>query len=209
VLRRGFLVVVLGVVAVGVVTWVQRDQRDDEWAHGGDDVTVRAEIGTASTRTFPDVLVALGGPAGDVSPRTPQSVVAHVTWTGSSSDPGTYAFLLLDDRLAPPRPLRGYGGWWPGDPDGTGPHWDGRYEALSEHYPWLARAASTRTGSGSTNDTDALGVPAAQREATLAWYFDRSELRTARPVRDLVLAMVSVDADGEVRWARKVPLSGG
>ncbi len=147
------------------------------------------------------MLAALGGPAGEVAPRTPQSVVAHVTWAGGSSDPGTYAFLLLDGRLAPQRPLRGYGGWWPGDPEGTGPHWDGRYAALGEHYPWLARAGSS--------DTDALGVPAAEGEATLAYYFDRSRLPTARPARDLVLAMAFVDADGEVRWARKVPLTEG
>ena len=208
-LRRGILLVVLGLVAVGVVSWVQGDWRDDEWRHGGDGVTMRAEVGTATRKDFPDVLVALGGPEGGVSPRTPQSVVAHVTWAPSPAGRRSYAFILLDDRVASPKPLRGYGGWWPGDPEGAGPHWDGRYDVLSEQYPWLARTAATGTGPGRRDDPDALGVPASEGEATLAFYFDEGELPTRRPADDLVLAMAFIGEDGEVRWARTVPLHAG
>ena len=44
---------------------------------------------------------------------------------------------------------------------------------------------------------------------TYAFLLLRRQLPTARPARDLVLAMAFVDADGEVRWARKVPLTEG
>ncbi len=208
-LRRVILLLVLGLVAVGAVAWVQRASRADEWEHGGDGVTVQAEIATASAQDFPAVLAAHGGPADQVPARTPQSVVAHVTWQGAPTS-GTYAFVLLDGRLSPPAPLRGYGGWWPADPEGTGPHWDGRYEELSAHYPWLAGTASKRTGSGWRNDTDALGVPATEQgSATLAYYLDRADLPAERPAEELVLAMVLVGEDGEVRWARQVPLHAG
>ena len=209
-LRRGLLLVVLGLVAVGVVTLVQRDVRTQEWERGGDDVTVRAEVATATPQEFPTVLAARGGPAAEVAPRTSQAVVAHVTWQDAPAGDGTYAFVLLDDRVSPPAALRAYGSWSPGDPDGEGPHWDGRYDALGEHYPWLAGTESRNTGSGWTNDTDALGVPAADAgAATLAFFLDPADPPVERPAEDLTLALVHVDQDGDVRWARKVPLHAG
>jgi hypothetical protein len=69
VLRRGLLLLVLGLVALGVVTWMQRASRADEWHHGGDEVTVQAQVATASATDFAAVLAALGGPADQVAPR--------------------------------------------------------------------------------------------------------------------------------------------
>lgn len=209
-LRRVVLLVVLGLVAVGVVTWVQRAQRAGEWQHGGDDVTVDAAVTTPSAQDFPTVLAQLGGPADEAAPGGAQPVVAHVSWDGTPSSGGTYAFVLLDGRVAPPAPLHGYGGWWRGDPagaQGTGPHWDGRYDVLGEHYGWLAGTRSVRTGAGWTDRAEALGVPATEKgEATLAYFLDRNDLPVGSPAHELRLALVFVDEDGEVRWARRVPL---
>ena len=209
-LRRVLLLVVLGLVAVGAVTWVQRSQRADERQHGGDVVTVHASVTTPSAQRFPTVLAQLGGPAGEVAPRGAQPVVARVSWDGTPSAGGTYAFVLLDGRAAPPAPLRGYGAWWRNDPagaQGTGPHGDGRYDVLGEHYGWLAGTRPVRTGAGWTDRAEALGVPATEHgEATLAYYLGAADLPAGSPADQVELALVFVDVDGEVRWARRVPL---
>jgi hypothetical protein len=78
---------------------------------------------------------------------------------------------------------------------------------LGEHYGWLAGTRSVRTRAGFTDRAEALGVPATgQGDATLAYYLDRSEQLAATSAGRLTLAMVFVDQDGEVRWARRVPL---
>jgi hypothetical protein len=168
-------------------------------------VDVRARIEATSPTGFGDALVA-AGVAGEPGLTTAgQMVVVQVSWDSTPAPDGTFAFILLDDRLDPPLPLRGYGGWGPGGPTGT--HRAGSYDVLSEHCPWLARTAPTHTSSGWTDTTDAVGLSAvAAGDGTLAYWLARDDLPTTHPERDLLLAMVFVD-DGEVRWARKVPLT--
>jgi hypothetical protein len=132
-------------------------------------------------------------------------LVAKVSWSGTPQRDGRYEFILLDNRVTPPKPIRAYAVWAQGD--ARGPGWAGAYEPLSDHYPWLERTASLHTAQGWTNDTEALGVSATTTgDGTLAYWLDKDDLATARPDRDLVLGMVFVDFDGDVRWATKVPL---
>lgn len=202
------VVVVVVVLAVGVVAalWLRDHRRDQEWAHGGDGVDARARITATGPAGFGDALVAAGVGREAGIARAAQMYVVHVSWSGTPDQGGSYEFLLLDRRLSPPTPVRGFGVW---DAEGgTGSNWSGAYESLADHYPWLARTASQHTDQGWTNDTDALGVDATDSgDGTLAYYLDPGQLETSSPERDLLLAMVFVDADGEVRWARKVPLT--
>jgi hypothetical protein len=199
------VVLVAALLVVVIAVWVRDDRRDQEWLHGGDQVSVRARIDSANAAGLGDVLAAAGVPRepGPVGAR--QIFVLQVAWTGSVEAGGRYQFILLDDRVTPSRPVRGYGSW--GQGKGTGPNWAGAYEALAEHYSWLAGTASRQTASGWTNDSEALDLSATPTgEGTLAYWLDEHDLPTTRPARDLALAMVLVDADGEVRWAKRVPL---
>ncbi|MCW2776265.1 MAG: hypothetical protein JWN91_4591 [Nocardioides sp.] len=194
-------------LVVAVLLWVRDHRRDQEWEHGGDDVDVQARIEATGRDGFGDALVAAGVPSEPGPTVAGQMVVVQASWDSTPDPDGTFAFILLDDRLDPPLPLRGYGGWGPGGPTGT--HWAGSYEDLSEHYSWLARTASAQTSDGWTDTTEAVGLSAvAAGDGTLAYWFDKDDLPTAHPERDLLLAVVFVDADGVVRWARKVPLTG-
>jgi hypothetical protein len=206
VLRRGLVLVVLaGLIGVGALALVQRHQRAEEWADGADAVDARAEVVTATPAQLPEALARFGVDGELGVSRTPQAVVAHVTWDGTPSSGGTYEFVLLDDRLSPPRPLRAYGGWGSDGPTGSG--WDGRFDVLGEHYPWLAGTTPVRTGAGWADRAEAIGVPATGTgEATLAFHLDRDDLPTGDAAGDLVLAMVFVHEDGDVRWARQIPL---
>lgn len=57
-------------------------------------------------------------------------------------------------------------------------------------------------------DDDALSLaPATKGGGVLAFYVPKPGIATSHPDRDLLLAMVHVDDDGEVRWSRTVPLS--
>ena len=207
--RRRLLLIglVLVVAVVVVVVWLRDRQRDDEWAHGGDDIDVTAQIQATTPQDYPDALEALGVRREPAYPRVSQMYLVKVSWTGAPTG-GYYAFVLLDGRLSPPEPLGGSGSWGVDGSGGGGPHWDSSYEALSEHYPWLAGTASVRnTDDSYSMDNDALSLaPAADGEGVLSFYLPKAGIPTVRPEDDLLLAMVRTDDDGEVRWARKVPL---
>lgn len=178
--RLVLAIAVVAVVVVGVVAW-QRHQRNDEWQHGGDAVAARA--------TFEDA----------------KPWVLKATWTGSPDTDGTYQFILLDDRVTPARPIHAEGVQTASG--GEGSNWAGAYNVLPDHYPWLAGVAPERSENGWTDSAEALSADAAKTgTATLRFRPAPDDLSTERPEDDLILAMVFVDADGEVRWARQVPL---
>lgn len=208
-LQIGLVLVVVAVVvvAVVVVVWLRDRQRDDEWAHGGDGVDITARIQATTPRDYPDALRAVGVPPEPAYPRVGQVFVVEVSWSGAPSS-GGYAFVLLDGRLSPAEPLGASGSWEGPDGEGEGAHWNGSYEALSEHYPWLAGTASVRNADGSYSmDHQALSLPpGAEGGGVLSFFLPKDGIATSHPDQDLVLAMVHIDDGGEVRWARKVPL---
>jgi hypothetical protein len=131
--------------------------------------------------------------------------VVRVEWSGSPDERGMYQFILLDDRVSPAQPVGGYSATWPGG--STGPNWAGSYQALATHYPWLEGTADRISARGWSIEHDALGLSAtAQGEAVLSYGLDRGTLPTSSPEQDLALAVVYVASDGEVRWAKRVPL---
>ncbi|MDN4161670.1 hypothetical protein [Nocardioides abyssi] len=195
------LVVVAALVAV---VWVRDHRRDQEWAHGGDDVQVGAQVAAARGRAFADAVEAAGGPRRPALPG-PKGVAVRVEWSGSPDTDGWYEFVLLDGRVEPARPVPADSAWAPGEE--TGADWSGAYHALSEHYPWLSGTAERRVAGGWTSDHQALGLRArTEGTGTLVYRLPRAAPPTSAPERDLRLAMVHVDADGEVRWAKEVPL---
>lgn len=210
-LRRSAVVaVVVGLVLVVVGSlWWRDHQRSEEWAHGGDDVAVTAQVRATDRADYPAALTAAGVEEEPAYPRSRQSFVVEVSWHGSSGSDGSYAFLMLDGRLSPPKPLGAAAVW--SDDGATGPGWDGRYGALAEHYPWLARTAAVRTAGGSFRDSaEALLLhdsPQGEGRGVLSFYLPKPELPTSSPEDDLILAMVRIDEEGEVRWARRVPLT--
>ncbi|NHC25473.1 hypothetical protein G6553_20135 [Nocardioides sp. IC4_145] len=203
--RRTWIAVVAAVVvaALVVVLWVRDHRREEEWTHG-DDVQVGAQVAAARGRVFADAVEAAGGPRRPTLPG-PQSVAVRVEWSGSPDPGGWYEFILLDGRLEPARPVPADSAWAPGEE--TGADWSGAYDALAEHYPWLSGTAERRVAGGWTSDHQALGLRArTDGTGTLVYRLPRAALPTSAPERDLRLAMVHVDADGEVRWAKEVPL---
>jgi hypothetical protein len=207
---RARMLVIGGLVLV-VMTWaavaLRHHQRDDEWRHGGDQVKVHAAITATDSAGFGAALEAAGGSSDDAIFDALQGFVVTADWAGTPKSGGTYQFVLLDARVAPAQPVRASAAW--ADGEGTGPNGAGAYDELHEHYSWLAGMAQTRLPDGSyTGDTDALGVPAKSTgSATLAYWFDNDANPTTDPARDFRLAMFFVDSDGEVRWARKIPLA--
>ncbi|MDI6909036.1 hypothetical protein [Nocardioides sp.] len=203
----GLAALVVVALVVGAAAWTRDRERDDEWAHGGDGVTVSAQIEATTSAGYPDSLAAAGVPAEPADSRARQSFVLQVSWTGTPDPDGSYVFVLLDQRLSPPKPLVAIASW---DADGaSAPSWAGSYGAVAEHYPWLARTAARHHPDGSyTETTEGLLLSATEEgEGVLAFFLPRPELATDQPEDDLLLAMVRTDDDGEVRWARKVPLT--
>ena len=207
--RRLQLLVVVGLIVALVVgfTWASHQRRDDEWSHGGDKVKVGARIEVTDAAGFGDALDAAGGTRNGAIVGVQQGFVVNVTWTGPREAGGYYQFVLLDDRVAPARPVRPGSGSAGGERVTLG--WDGRYEVLHQRYPWLAATAARQLPDGSSTDsTEALGVPAKDRgSATLAFYDLEDANPVTDPAHDLELAMFLVDSGGEVRWARKIPLA--
>ena len=78
---------------------------------------------------------------------------------------------------------------------------------LPDHYSWLAGVAPEHTDAGWTDSAEALSVAAhGTGSAELTYRPGRDDLPITRPAEDLLLAMFFVDDEGEVRWARRVPL---
>lgn len=200
--------VVLALLAASALAWWLDRKRDEEWAHGGDDIDITAQIQATSPQDYPDALEAAGVRREPAYPRVSQMYVVQVSWSGAPSG-GFDAFVLLDGRLSPPKPLGASGSWGAEGRGGGGSHWNGSYEALSEHYPWLAGTASVRNADGSYSmDYEALSLHSAgDGGGVLSFYLPKPGIATSDPEHDLVLAMVHTDDDGDVRWARKVPFT--
>ncbi|PZG21705.1 hypothetical protein C1I95_06775 [Micromonospora craterilacus] len=197
-------VVALVSVTVAVLATVDRFvEREREWAHGGEQVAVTVEArlpepervsGAAATLGWPDAQNQVRG-----DPEN-QSVVLRLRWSGPSRA-GRYQVILLDTRETPARVVRPYGGW---DAAGhIGRSWADAYEALSERYGWLAGTAAD-----TADPADLGGVPTrAVGDGSLVAVFRLGQ--DALPLTDpsrLVVAFCYVDVDGEVRWAKRVPV---
>ena len=74
-------------VAALVLLVVQRHRRAQEWAHGGDAVTLLVPTGFT------------------------QAIVVRLDWRGPAPREGWYHLIALDRRFQPPQPLQVYDGW--------------------------------------------------------------------------------------------------
>jgi hypothetical protein len=201
--RRGVaLVALVLVVGIGGAVWI--DHRHDrsraaelrarEWQHGGDDVSVSAQISAARGASFATAYRAAGGRGRLITDDVLQGYVVRVD-LGSAPDDGSYHLALVDTR-AEPRPFFSAQPW----------NWNGEYNSLSAHYSWLADTAAGRLAPGTTIQ------PVTVRPVSggvYGFYSDAQEggLATEHPETDLVLALFHVDEHGAVRWAKKVPLT--
>ncbi|WP_433529065.1 hypothetical protein ACQPYA_22435 [Micromonospora sp. CA-263727] len=197
-------VVALVSVTVAVLATVHRFvDREREWDRGGDTLAVTVEARLPEPDQVPAAAAALGWPdaANQVRGDTDsQSAVLRLRWSGPSR-PGRYHIVLLDSRNTPPRVIRPYGGW---DAAGaTGRSWAGAYEVLSERYGWLAGAAAE-----TADPADLGGLPTrALGDGSLVAVFrlGREAALLTDPAR-LLVAFCYVDPDGDVRWAKQVPV---
>lgn len=188
---------------------MSRVQRQQEWAHGGDRIKVDADVALADQKTFEDVVVQRGVPAGKAnrSVDADQSVVVQVRWSGVAGAGGWFQLIALDARTRPPRPLAADGGW---NSDGaTGANWAGAYGTLAEHYDWLqgvAESAFTGVQGMSVFPAAAVDAPALTSGTVTAWFRQWGAGRTPfdDATRDIVVALVYVDVSGRVRWARRI-----
>jgi hypothetical protein len=204
--RHLALIAVISVLCLVIAALILTRIRGQEWEHGGDALSASAEVrlagqadvGTASAAFgLKDVTMAAG--------IAKQAAIVRVRWTGPD-DGGSYAFMALDRRVNRPLPLRVFAGWDAAS-GGTGSHWDGRYEVLSQHYPWLAGTASVQTGSGWTDTSQAVGTPAAATGSLTAIFLvDDGQLPITAP-RDVLVTVIHTDEDNEVRWAKQIPHS--
>ncbi|HET6152310.1 MAG TPA: hypothetical protein VFE15_05095 [Marmoricola sp.] len=202
------LVLIVALVTAGTTLAVRRHERSQEWAHGGDNVNVHAVIASATASAVSTAIRSVGG--GDpnyVVVSSGQGFVVKVAWTGTRHAGGAYEFMLFDKRLDPARPLEAEAGWQ--GQRAVGPDWAGAYEALSRHYPWLAATAARHADDGDVIDvTNGLGLHAVRRgSGALVFDAAKDAIPTSHPATDLELAMFFVGEDGQVRWARKVPLT--
>lgn len=186
-----------------------RFQREREWAHGGDRLTVDVEVALARQDSFEAVVVRLGAPPGKATrfEGADQSVVVRVRWSGAPHSAGSFELIALDGRVTPPRLLAADGGW---NADGaTGSDWAGAYEALARHYDWLrgtAEANYTDVDGATDLPTAAVSAPATATGTVTAWFrqWGDGTIPFTEANRSVVVALVYVDDGGEVRWARRV-----
>jgi hypothetical protein len=197
---------VLAVVGVTALFWIQRER---EWAHGGDWLKVDVEVALATGDTFEKVIVGLGVPAGEATRvgDDAESVVVRVRWSGSPHTDGAFQVIALDKRVVPPRPLAADGGW--NSAGGTGSGWAGAYEVLADRYDWLrgvARANYTGADGVTTFPTAAVDARAGEAGTVTAWFrqWGDGPIPLADPTRELVVALVDEDDNGDVRWARRI-----
>ncbi|GIJ24002.1 hypothetical protein [Micromonospora lutea] len=201
-------VVVLVSVTVAVLATVDMFvEREREWARGGDQVAVTVEAhlpepeqvaGVAAAFGWPDAVNVIGEP-------DHQSVVLHLRWSGPPRE-GHYQVILLDGRVVPARVLPPYGGW---DAAGaTGFNWAGAYEVLAERYDWLADTAPRETPDGSVTSGDhgAIGTRARAEGSLVAVFRLDPHALPLDETSHLVVAFCYVEPDGEVRWAKRVPV---
>ncbi|HKE65903.1 MAG TPA: hypothetical protein VKB59_14810 [Micromonosporaceae bacterium] len=194
-------VAVAAVIVSVTVTVVRTADRKAEWAHGGDGVTLAADLRLTDQRSFAETVAALGGPpdqqTGDTS-----DLVVRVRWSGpdSRAHDGYYDFVVLSQSGGPT--LQPSNAWGAGA-DGFG--WDGGYEQLSQHYPWLAGTSDLPVGDGSvTNSSLATAVPAAA-SGSLTIALTADDIGDDRDAISRVVVGVFYVRDGEVRWAKQIP----
>ncbi|GAA1364288.1 hypothetical protein [Catellatospora chokoriensis] len=209
--RRKVIATVLAIAVAGAVGVLLKVQRDREWAHGGDDVDVVVDLRLAGNETFDATVVMLGGPSRHQTgaPLGTQALVVRASWSEAPSDNGHhYALIALDKRVSPPRLLGANGAWVVGGaPEGTGSHWSSAYTELAEHYDWLARTAMVTDERGVSFPGSAIIAPALSSAALVAtWFTDTADGRPplADPQAEVLIALVYVDDDGEVRWAKRI-----
>ncbi|GIJ77469.1 hypothetical protein SAMN05443287_11285 [Micromonospora phaseoli] len=203
-------VVALVAATVAVLATVDRfREREREWRSGGDAVTVTVEALLPEPDQVSDLAAAHGSRnAGKTVVGDPddQSVLLRLHWSGPSQQ-GSYQVILLDNRDLPARVLRPIVGW--DATGGTGFNWASSYEVLAERYDWLAGAAARPWSSDSLRTPDNLGAVGtrAVADGNLVALFRMGV--GAAPLTDpshLVVAFCYVEADGEVRWAKQVPV---
>jgi hypothetical protein len=203
-------VVALVSVTIAVLATVDRFvEREREWAHGGDQVAVTVEARLPEPERVGRTAAALGWPhATDRVQGDPdrQSVVLRLRWSGPPRK-GSYQVMLLDDRNSPPRVLRPEGG---SDAAGdAGFNWSDAYEVLAARYDWLADTAAREEPDGTQSSAPhvgAIGTRATGDGSLIAVFrLDPDALPLEDPTR-LVVAFCYVDADGEVRWAKRIPV---
>jgi hypothetical protein len=183
-------------------------RREQEWSHGGDDVTVAVSSELATPATLAQVAERWGAPPGEATTlmTAEQVFVVRVTWSGATPT-GSFQVVALDARVDPPQILAADGGWAANG--ATGSNWSSAYEELASRYGWLRRvAAANYTDANGMNSmpTAAVGAPAADSGSVTAWF--RLIGTAPVPLKDaageVIVALIKVDDDGEVRWARRV-----
>jgi hypothetical protein len=108
--------------------------------------------------------------------------------------PGSWYQLVRWTAGTPGGALRPVGGW---NVDGdAGSNWASAYEALSEHYPWLAGLARALR--------DVRRGRAGGRAGSLTALFQARPGLPMRNSNDVVVVVFLVDGDGEVRWAKRL-----
>jgi hypothetical protein len=203
-------VVALVSVTVAMLATVDRFvEREREWAGGGDQAVVTVEARLPEPDQVAGTAAAFGWPNAAknvfVDPDE-QSVVLRLRWSGPPRK-GYYQVILLDNRTVPARVVRPNGGW---DSAGdTGFNWASAYDVLSQRYDWLADTASREELDGSVTtppDLGAVGTRALGDGSLVAVFrLGPQALPLDDPSR-LMVAFCYVDPDGDVRWAKQVPV---
>lgn len=88
--RPAVVAVVVGLVLVAVGgLWWRDHQRGGEWAHGGDDVDVTAQVRATDRAGYPAALAAAGVDEEPAYAGARQSFVVGVAWHGSPGPDGS------------------------------------------------------------------------------------------------------------------------
>jgi hypothetical protein len=193
--RAVVTVLVCAALLAGAVLGVAKSRRAGEWAHGGDTLDTTVEFRMTDESGVAATVARLGGPdAFQAVLHDDQGVAVRVQWTGPRHPGSWYQLVALDGRDIPAAPLRPVGGWnVNGD---AGSNWASKYEALAEHYPWLA-------GLAQLSGTYAVDAPADRAGSLTALFQPRPGL-PMRNSNDVVVVVFLVDDDGEVRWAKRL-----
>ncbi|WBB91731.1 hypothetical protein [Verrucosispora sp. WMMC514] len=203
-------VVALVSVTVAVLATVHRYiDREREWADGGDTLAVTVQASLPEPDGVADAVVAFGWPEpadNVIGDRGRQSVVLRLRWSGPPRK-GHYQVILLDSRVEPARVVQPYAGW---DADGgTGSNWAGAYDVLADRYPWLADTATREEPEGTFTTAPNVGAVGTRATADGSLIAVFRLVPGALPLTDpsrLAVAFCYVDPDGDVRWAKRVPV---
>lgn len=206
--RRAVVLLALAAVLAVLTTAVVRHRgREHEWRHGGDSFRATATAVATTAAGFEDARAAIGAPRDLSGPLARRQVLLHVRWTAPTLTGGHFQLLGLDERfgLGYPMSVRA------STAGGLG--WDGRYDVLGEHYPWLAMTGEHSTDDPGVRvkrpaDLTAASVPATSTgEVFLLLPLAALQEEVGDPAGRLTLAVWATDADGEVRWAARVPVT--